>query len=155
MRLTSLIITLLLYFSQANAQDTLRRIQLPGQIEKKISSNKTIRKYEPTTEQAILKKINYVLDTFALQNNGDPFFIRKVKNEIENVLYPYLRDGSLNATEPRNAWIIKCGSETMTNKDKQDGRLVVIVSLALKKPMEFEVYRFERIVLNKQSLQYF
>lgn len=138
----------------ADAQDTLRRVQLPGQINKKIN-NRTIKKTSATIEQAILKKKNYVLDTFALQNNGDPFFIPKVKSGIETVLYPYFHDGWLYATDPKNAWIIKCGSETMTNKEKEEGRLVVIVCLALRMPYEFEIYRFERIVVNKQSLLYY
>jgi len=146
---------LFLIVTTVQAQDTIRRVQLPGNVNKKISGNRTIKKVEPSIEQTIVKKINYVLDTFALQNNGDPFFIPKIKSVIETVLYPYLREGWLYGNEPRNAWQIQCGSQTMTIKDKEDGRLVVFVSLALKKPSEFDVFRFERIVLNKQSLRYY
>ena len=69
---------LFLIVTTVQAQDTIRRVQLPGNVNKKISGNRTIKKVEPSIEQTIVKKINYVLDTFALQNNGDPFFIPKI-----------------------------------------------------------------------------
>ena len=136
--------------------DTIRRVQLSGELSDKISKSKTIKNRTISVQDEISKKVNFVLDTFARQTNFDPFLIPKVKSAIKDVLLPMWREGKILGTTSENFCVIKCGSETMTLKDKEEGRLVLIVSVALKKILEFDtILRFEKIVLNKQALYYF
>jgi uncharacterized protein len=82
------------------------------------------------------------------------FFIGEVKTGVSVILYQFWKNRRLTGTKPEEAFFVQCDSQTMTQKDIADGRLVVLIGYARLKPAEFTTERFECILLNKTPLQY-
>jgi phage tail sheath protein FI len=137
----------------SSAQDTVQKLNIST------LSNKTVYTAKPkslplTVEQQLIQKVNRFLDSMVQTNDAHPFFIGKVKAGISNILYQFWKNRSLAGTKPEEAFFVQCNSQTMTQKDIADGRLVVVIGYARIKPAEFSTERFERILLNKTPLQY-
>lgn len=135
------------------AQDSIQKLKIPT------LNNRTVNTARPkilplTFEQQVAQKINRFLDSMVQTNDAHPFFIGKVKTGISNILYQFWKNRSLAGTKSEEAFYVQCNSQTMTQKDIADGRLVVVIGYARLKPAEFTTERFERILLNKTPLQY-
>ncbi|MBS4063604.1 MAG: hypothetical protein KGZ74_03545 [Chitinophagaceae bacterium] len=141
--------------TELSAQDTIHRVKLPELQSKRILSSNRPVKATLTTSQKIEARINSFLDSMVRTADASPFFIQKVKAGVNNILNGFWRSGLLTgANQQDQAFFVQCNAQTMTQKDIADGRLVVMVGFALIKPAEFEIRRFERILINKTPLQY-
>jgi uncharacterized protein len=70
----------------------------------------------------------------------------RVSDEISNLLISYWRDGELVGMKREEAFFVRCGRDTMTQQDLDDGRLIVLVGIAPVAPAEFVVIRIEQMV---------
>lgn len=68
----------------------------------------------------------------------------RVKGMISNFLTNVWRDGALTGDKPEQAYFVKVGlGETMTAQDILEGRLIVLIGLAVVRPAEFIILKFE------------
>ena len=150
------IILLINACTELSAQDTVQRIKLTEIPTIRFSALPRIKKpSELTTAQKIELRINLFLDSIVRTADASPFFIQKIKTGVSNILYGFWRTGALtSASQQEQAFFVKCNAQTMTQKDIAEGRLVLLAGYAIIKPAEFEIRRFERILINKTPLQY-
>lgn len=66
----------------------------------------------------------------------------KVQAMIENYLTQKWRDGALAGATPEEAFFVKCGlGSTMTSQDLSDGRLIILIGMAVVRPAEFIILK--------------
>lgn len=71
----------------------------------------------------------------------------KVKAMIENYLYLQWRDGALAGATPEEAYEVRVGlGSTMNSVDILEGRMIVEIGMAVARPAEFIVLRFEQMM---------
>ena len=63
----------------------------------------------------------------------------KVRHSVANFLTALWRLGALQGTTPEQAFYVRCDRTTMTQADIENGRLIVLVGVALVKPAEFVI----------------
>ncbi|WP_345775607.1 phage tail sheath subtilisin-like domain-containing protein [Natrinema pallidum] len=68
----------------------------------------------------------------------------RVRQSAENFLTTVWRDGGLQGSTADEAFYVKCGEETMTQDDIDNGRLIVEIGVAPVKPAEFVVFRISQ-----------
>ncbi len=83
-------------------------------------------------EQSITKGTAWA--TFELNNEAT---WTKVKTAIENFLTQTWRTGMLLGAKQQEAYFVKCDRTTMTQNDIDNGRLNVLIGVAVTKPAEF------------------
>lgn len=66
----------------------------------------------------------------------------RIRTTLIEFLKVVWRDGALMGETPEEAFFVKCDSTVMTQNDFDNGRLIVIVGLAVVKPAEFVIFRF-------------
>ena len=75
---------------------------------------------------------------------------RKVRGQIEDFLMNEYRKGALVGRKPEQAFFVRCDRSTMTQNDVDNGRLIVLVGVALLRPAEFIILRFgQRTAVSK------
>jgi phage tail sheath protein FI len=70
-----------------------------------------------------------------------PALWARVSRSITNFLVTVWRSGALEGFKPEEAFFVKCGLDTMTQDDIDNGRLIVEVGVAPAKPAEFVIIR--------------
>ena len=70
----------------------------------------------------------------------------KVKTAIENFLTQTWKTGMLLGTKQQEAYFVECGRSTMTQNDIDNGRLIVLIGVALVKPAEFIIFRIKQTI---------
>ena len=65
----------------------------------------------------------------------------RVRQTITGFLFMVWKDGALMGTTPDKAFFVKCDETTMTQDDRDNGRLIVLIGVAPVKPAEFVVFR--------------
>jgi phage tail sheath protein FI len=60
---------------------------------------------------------------------------------VSNFLTTVWREGGLMGSKPEEAFFVKCGLDTMTLDDRENGRLIMIVGVAPVFPAEFVIIR--------------
>ena len=78
---------------------------------------------------------------WAVFESNDKDLWARVRQSVENFLTTVWRDGGLQGTTPDEAFYVKCGEETMTQDDIDNGRLIVEIGISPVKPAEFVVFR--------------
>ena len=71
-------------------------------------------------------------------NNG--MLWARVKQTISNFLTNVWRDGALMGTSPEEAFFVRCGRDTMTQTDIDNGKLIVQIGVSPTKPAEFVIF---------------
>jgi Bacteriophage tail sheath protein len=74
----------------------------------------------------------------AFEPNGPALWAR-VNSEVTEFLSGLFRRGELKGDRPSQAYFVKCGVETMTEGDVDNGDLNVVVGFAPQKPAEFVI----------------
>jgi phage tail sheath protein FI len=71
----------------------------------------------------------------------------KVQAMIENYLYNKWRDGALAGATPKEAFFVRVGlNKTMNSIDILEGRMIVEIGMAVARPAEFIILRFEQMM---------
>jgi len=67
----------------------------------------------------------------------------KIKAMIENYLITLWRSGALAGAKPDEAYFVKLGlGETMTARDIQEGKMIIVIGMAVMRPAEFIILRY-------------
>jgi hypothetical protein len=77
--------------------------------------------------------------------NDEPLWA-EVRRRVGEFLYEQWRAGALQGRAPDEAYFVRCGRDTMTQDDIDNGRLVVLVGFAPLKPAEFVIVRIRQAV---------
>ena len=69
----------------------------------------------------------------------------KGQGMIENYLFLKWRDGALAGAKPDQAYFVRVGlGTTMNDTDILEGRMIVEIGMAVARPAEFIILRFEQ-----------
>ena len=145
MKSIAVIFFLLFVCRDLSAQDIMRNQQTTHFLKNRLAVTKKV-----SVQDAITYQINMLLDSLTNKSKGDALYLSTVKAEIENILYPYWKNGKLLGSTVAQAYFIQTGLQTMTQLDIQNGRLLVTVGIAPFKPAEFQLLQFERLVRTKK-----
>jgi len=98
-----------------------------------------VRRFFNVVEESIKKSTSWVV----FEPNTAPTWT-KVQAMIENYLYEKWRDGALAGAKPEQAYEVRVGlGKTMTSNDILEGRLIIEIAMAVSRPAEFIILRFE------------
>ena len=78
---------------------------------------------------------------WAVFESNDKDLWARVRQSVENFLTTVWREGGLQGSTADEAFYVKCGEETMTEDDIDNGRLIVEIGISPVKPAEFVVFR--------------
>jgi phage tail sheath protein FI len=101
-----------------------------------------VRRFFSVVEESIKKSTNWAI----FEPNTSPTWV-KVKAMIENYLYLKWRDGALAGATPEQAFFVNIGiGSTMTSVDILEGRMIVEIGMAVARPAEFIILKFEQMM---------
>ncbi len=73
----------------------------------------------------------------AFEPNAAPLWTM-LREAVEAYLTPLWREGALHGARPQEAFAVRCGpGQTMTAQDVQEGRVILMMQLAVSRPAEF------------------
>ncbi|MBV7530813.1 phage tail sheath C-terminal domain-containing protein [Chitinophaga sp. sic0106] len=99
-----------------------------------------VRRFFSVVEESVQKSTRWVV----FEPNTASTWI-KVQSMIENYLFLKWRDGALAGAKPEQAFFVNVGlGKTMTPVDVLEGRLIVEIGMAVARPAEFIILRFEQ-----------
>jgi hypothetical protein len=76
----------------------------------------------------------------------------RITDSIDSFLTRQWRDGALMGAEKGQAFYIRCGLDTMTQDDIDNGRLVMEIGIAPVKPAEFVIIRIgQKMAIEDQA----
>ncbi|WAC62112.1 phage tail sheath subtilisin-like domain-containing protein [Pseudoxanthomonas sp. SL93] len=73
--------------------------------------------------------------------SNTPALWARVASHAERVLQGLFLEGAFRGTRPRDAYVVRCGSDTLTADDIAHGRVHLLVGFAPLKPSEFVMLR--------------
>jgi phage tail sheath protein FI len=101
-----------------------------------------VRRFFNVVEESVKKSTAWVV----FEPNTAPTWT-KVQAMIENYLFEKWRDGALAGAKPEQAYEVRVGlGKTMNAQDILDGRLIVEIAMAVSRPAEFIILRFEHML---------
>lgn len=101
-----------------------------------------VRRFFSIVEESIQKSTRWVIF-----EPNTAFTWTKVKAMIENYLSGKWKDGALAGVKPEQAYQVRVGlGQTMTATDILEGRLIIEVAMAVSRPAEFIILRFEHLL---------
>ncbi len=80
------------------------------------------------------------LEWAVFEPNNETLWAR-VRGQIDNFLYGVFAQGAFPANRSQDAFFVRCGPDTMTQNDIDDGRLIVLIGIAPIRPAEFVIFR--------------
>lgn len=83
----------------------------------------------------------------AFEPNGETLW-KNLRSVIEDFLFDEWRSGALQGSKPEQAWFVRCDRSTMAQEDIDQGRLVCLVGIALRRPAEFVIFRLSQSTLD-------
>ena len=97
-----------------------------------------------TPRDSILTDLNAIMNSCAgLPNNYETW--ATVKREIDNLLtIKWKYDRVLQGFKAKEAFFVNVGIQTMTQNDIDQGKLIVLVGIAMRRPAEFEIIKLEK-----------
>jgi phage tail sheath protein FI len=101
-----------------------------------------VRRFFSIVEESVKKSTTWAV----FEPNTAPTWV-KVQSMIENYLYLKWRDGALAGAKPEEAYEVNVGlNKTMTAQDILEGRMIVEIKMAVARPAEFIVLKFEQLM---------
>jgi phage tail sheath protein FI len=104
----------------------------------------------PDGSARIRRLLNYLEQSidkatqFAVFEPNDERLWVSVQRVVEDVLHTAWSNGLLEGRTVDEAYFVRCDRTTMTQDDLDNGRLVLLVGVALLKPAEFEILRISQ-----------
>ena len=65
----------------------------------------------------------------------------QIRRSTEEFLLDLFRRGAFAGLTPKDTYFVKCDRSTMTQNDIDNGRLNIVIGVALVKPAEFVILR--------------
>lgn len=99
-------------------------------------------KYVPVRRTFLMvgRSLEAGLQWAVFEPNAEPLWAR-LRAEVEGFCSGLWRQGGLQGSQPREAYVVRCDRTTMTQADIDAGLAIVVVGLALTRPGEFHVLR--------------
>ena len=99
-------------------------------------------KYVPVRRLALYleESIDRGLDWAAFEPNDEPTW-RTIRGLVEAFLDVTFRSGGFAGESPAEAYFVRCGSDTTTQRDIERGIVVIEVGFAPLRPAEFVIFR--------------
>ncbi|MEP7377644.1 MAG: phage tail sheath C-terminal domain-containing protein [Chitinophagaceae bacterium] len=98
-----------------------------------------VRRFFNVVEESIKKSTSWVVFEPNVASTWT-----KVQAMIENYLFVKWRDGALAGVKPEQAYEVRVGlGKTMTAADILEGKMIVEIAMAVSRPAEFIILRFE------------
>lgn len=85
-------------------------------------------------EQSLYRGLQWA----AFEPNGEPLWAQ-IRQAVEPFLHALFRQGAFQGASAREAFFVKCGSETTTPGDIEQGIINILVGFAPLKPAEFVI----------------
>jgi phage tail sheath protein FI len=96
----------------------------------------SVRRYFAYLEHSIDRGTQWAV----FENNNEALW-NNIRRTVEDFLINEWRNGALLGTKPEQAFFVRCDRSTMTQNDLDNGRLIVLVGVAVVKPAEFVIFR--------------
>jgi uncharacterized protein len=65
----------------------------------------------------------------------------RVRSQVDGFLHGIYRQGAFPGNRAQDAYFVRCGLDTMSEDDIEQGRLIVLVGIAPLRPGEFVILR--------------
>jgi hypothetical protein len=95
-----------------------------------------VRRYLIYLERTIEKGLGWAV----FEPNDEPLWA-EIRTRVGDFLHEQFKQGALQGNTPDKAYVVRCDASTMTQHDIDNGRLIVVVGVALLKPAEFVIIR--------------
>ncbi len=89
------------------------------------------------------KSLTQQIQWAVYQHNNEKLWAN-VRQTATNFLLSEWKRGKLQGSRPQQAFTVKCDRSTMTQADIENGRLILLVGVALKAPGRFTVFRIRQ-----------
>jgi len=97
-----------------------------------------VRRYAIYLEQSIKKGLQWV----GFERNAEPLW-SSVRQSLNTFMYNEWQKGALQGTKPDDAFFVQADRRTMTQADINQGRLNIILGVAMSRPAEFTLLKFQ------------
>jgi phage tail sheath protein FI len=103
-------------------------------------------KYVPVRRTALFieESLSQGLKWVVFEPNDEPLWAQ-IRLNVGTFMHDRFRQGAFQGTTPREAYFVKCDSETTTQSDIDNGIVNILVGFAPLKPAEFVVIRIQQI----------
>ncbi len=81
---------------------------------------------------------------FVVFESNTPALWQRVIRTVSDFLYNQWRDGALFGETPKQAFFVKCDAETNPPSEREAGRLITEIGVAVVKPAEFVIFRIQQ-----------
>ncbi|MEA2080936.1 MAG: phage tail sheath subtilisin-like domain-containing protein, partial [Pseudomonadota bacterium] len=102
-----------------------------------------VRRYFAFLERSIEKGTQWAV----FEPNG-PVLWANVQRTVEDFLYNEFVSNHLEGRKPQEAFFVRCDESTMTQNDRDNGRLICLVGVAPLRPAEFVIFRIGQKTLD-------
>ena len=99
-----------------------------------------VRRLALFIEESLFRGTQWVV----FEPNDEPLWAQ-IRLNIGSFMHDLFRQGAFQGTTPRDAYFVKCDSETTTQNDIDKGIVNVVVGFAPLKPAEFVVIKIQQI----------
>lgn len=96
----------------------------------------SVRRYFAYLEHSIDRGTQWAV----FENNSEALWAN-VRRTVEDFLFNEWRNGALMGTKPEQAFFVRCDHSTMTQNDRDNGRLICLIGVAVVKPAEYVIFR--------------
>lgn len=97
-----------------------------------------VRRFVSFVEETIAQGTQWAV----FENNAEPLW-RRLRLQVEDFLQVLWRQGSMVGIRPQEAYFVRCGEDTMTPRDIEEGRLILMFGLAAVRAGEFQIVRLQ------------
>ena len=103
-------------------------------------------KYVPVRRTALYieESLYQGLKWVVFEPNADPLWAQ-IRLNVGAFMNTMFRQGAFQGTTPREAYLVKCDSETTTQNDIDSGVVNIVVGFAPLKPAEFVIIRIQQL----------
>ena len=99
-----------------------------------------IRRLALFLEESLYRALQWVV----FEPNDEPLWAQ-IRLNVGAFLQTLFRQGAFQGSTPKQAYFVKCDSETTTSTDQDNGVVNIVVGFAPLKPAEFVIIQIQQI----------
>jgi phage tail sheath protein FI len=81
---------------------------------------------------------------FVVFEPNSPALWQRIIRSVGDFLYNQWREGALFGATPKDAFFVKCDAETNPASEREAGRVITEIGVAVVKPAEFVIFRIQQ-----------
>ncbi len=93
-----------------------------------------VRRLEMFIEASLIRGLQWAV----FEPNGEPLWAR-IRASVADFLQGLFRQGALQGDKPEDAYFVRCDASTMTQRDIDQGVVILVVGVAPLRPAEFVI----------------